>query len=379
MKPKIAIISLTYNRPEYIKRSFESLRKRAGLEFDHYVFDDASNERTRRLLKSQRRYFKSLFFRKRHVGIAKNFYWGLKRIPRIYDFYLKFDSDIEVLSDNLLTQLIEVSDFPNIGCISPRVEGVFAFEKFPNDIEFYKGHVIRLRTSVAFGCCMLFPKEVIENYREPKQITIGDKQFGIDTRLYDFALKMKGRLMIVEDLSVYQIDNMFGQRKNWKYFRKRRRWKNIDDRYVDFLRLSKEIAPFFIRHHDLNRLFSKTLGYNRLLKRAKKFLERKKELGSKIPEEVLEIRQTEKAKLQKRVQAWRIISPLNFPSDPHIEHGTSIIVFELPEWTKNNPRVVLEKIELFEESSEFICEFCKRTFSSLRALKIHKGRVHSTE
>src|SRR3972149_5070599 len=39
-KSKVCVITLTYNRPEYIKRSFESLYKRAGCKFDHFVFDD---------------------------------------------------------------------------------------------------------------------------------------------------------------------------------------------------------------------------------------------------------------------------------------------------------------------------------------------------
>ena len=45
-KNKVCIITLTYNRPEYIKRSFDSLYKRFGTKFDHYVFDDASNIKT---------------------------------------------------------------------------------------------------------------------------------------------------------------------------------------------------------------------------------------------------------------------------------------------------------------------------------------------
>ena len=37
--PKVCVFTLTYQRPEYIRRSIESLYKRAGCKFDLYVFD----------------------------------------------------------------------------------------------------------------------------------------------------------------------------------------------------------------------------------------------------------------------------------------------------------------------------------------------------
>ena len=48
--PQVCVMTMTYNRPEYIKRSFDSLYARAGCKFDHYVFDDNSDQETKKLL-----------------------------------------------------------------------------------------------------------------------------------------------------------------------------------------------------------------------------------------------------------------------------------------------------------------------------------------
>ena len=110
---KICVISLTYNRPWYIGRSFDSLYTRANYEFDHYVFDDCSDEETTILLMQlQKKYKFHLFQNLTRLGILKNFHKNVKNIPREYDIYIKFDSDIEVLTDNFFPQLLEVLDMP---------------------------------------------------------------------------------------------------------------------------------------------------------------------------------------------------------------------------------------------------------------------------
>ena len=52
---KICVLTLTWNRPEYIERSFESLYRRAGMNFSHYVYDDGSDKKTVKKLKFLKR------------------------------------------------------------------------------------------------------------------------------------------------------------------------------------------------------------------------------------------------------------------------------------------------------------------------------------
>jgi len=157
MKNKLCVISLTYNRPEYIKKLLEELQKK-------FKFN--------------------LIFRKKNLGVAKNFYLALKEIPNKFNYYLKFDSDVEILTDSLIKQLFEVIKFPKVGGINPRVEGVYAPESFLHDVEFYNGHAIRTKLAVTYGCCMLFPRKIKE-YKEPKKFKNEkhDKKWGIDARL----------------------------------------------------------------------------------------------------------------------------------------------------------------------------------------------------
>jgi len=165
-KNKICVITLTYNRPGYIERSFDSLYKRAGCEFDHYVYDDCSDKNTIRKLKSLKRKYKfELFLNKNQFGIYKSFHKLLDQIPYDYDFFVKFDSDIEILSDNFFTEILEISSFPKFSGATPRVEGVInsdRYEGFP--VNYYNGHCIKFNAPVVYGCCLIFPASVFISF-----------------------------------------------------------------------------------------------------------------------------------------------------------------------------------------------------------------------
>lgn len=52
-EPRVAIFTLTYDRLELTKKSFESLYKTAGYEFDHYVVDNGSQDGTLLYIKNK--------------------------------------------------------------------------------------------------------------------------------------------------------------------------------------------------------------------------------------------------------------------------------------------------------------------------------------
>jgi glycosyltransferase involved in cell wall biosynthesis len=334
---KVCVISLTYNRPQYIKRSFESLRNRSGISFDHYIFDDGSDKETIDFLNSQKEHFANIHFQNKNMNVSANFYQALKLIPKTYEYYLKFDSDIELLTDDLLKGLVDITELLNIGCVVPRVEGISWGGNADGILNFYKNHCIRIQKSMNHGCCMLIPRIAILNYIRLSEKLKDDDKWGADTKLYQSALLNGEKLILVEDLSVYHIDNTAGQRKDWKYFKDRKRWQRADDSYVDYLRASKDIAPNYVERAIMDNLFE-VAGetYESFLSALNEHV--------KNPDKLMELRK--KLKVKDRRIAYRISSPSNYPSDPHITHETEIIVNKVPEWARNNGHVVVEQIEL---------------------------------
>jgi len=85
--------------------------------------------------------------------------------------------------------------------------------------------------------------------------------------------------------------------------------------------------------------------------------------------------------MKEQIQVYKITSPSNFPADPHIKHGTSKLFKSIPDWAKNNPRVVVEKIWIISDvetvgKEEFKCEVCGKVFKTARGLRAHVSRVH---
>lgn len=97
---------------------------------------------------------------------------------------------------------------------------------------------------------------------------------------------------------------------------------------------------------------------------------------------------------------WKITSPLNFPSDKHIKHGSVKYEYTLPKWAKNNPRIVIEQVDIIEKPEEnekeiereikeeqiefeeisyedpFCCLTCERRFTSEEDLQEHFKKAH---
>ena len=48
----------------------------------------------------------------------------------------------------------------------------------------------------------------------------------------------------------------------------------------------------------------------------------------------------------KLKKVYRITSPSNFPTDPNIEHGTSIMYVKIPKWAKDNSMVCIDELDV---------------------------------
>jgi glycosyltransferase involved in cell wall biosynthesis len=409
-KNKTCLISLTSERPDYIKRSFDSLYLRAGNSFDHFVFDDGSDLETRReLRKLQKKYKFKLFLdiKRRQIGIYKRLMLSLLKIPSDYEYYIKFDSDVEVLSDNFLKEILSVFSFPTdvISCISPRIEGFRLFDRHETPINFYRGHVIQLDAPIVSGCCLVFPQHVFNSFPRlaEKKIRQSITKWGADTVLYDHA-KNLGKCVVVEDLSAYHIDNAYGQRRvHPEYFTTRKRWKTIDSDQVWYILASKEIYPAFLTRSEYDKIMRISSSYKEFILLCQEFV--KKPIKNNQPETQIREKLTEflfskKSSIIKKEdetmkEMYKIISPLNFKPVQQIPHGESRYFSEIPDWAKNNPALVIEKetvlipsltsekIKKLEEKAEETgkvirkCRECGYQTTSYKRMQTHKKKKHS--
>ncbi len=340
-KSTVCVISLTYNRPEYIKRSFDSLYLRAGMPFEHFVFDDYSDEKTlKELKKLQKKYKFKLFTSSKRMDVYQNFHRYLSKIPLSFDYYLKLDSDIEILSDKLLVNLLEVFKFKDSVGVTPRVEGVLNADRYGGNISFFNGHAIKINSPVLFGCCLMLAKKAFVNYL--KHANNNNDKWGIDAEIYEHTQK-DGIFITVEDVSVYHIDNTYGQRRiNSNYFLNRKRWQNIDTNETSFLLASKYIYPKYIKTVIYKKLIQETLSLKSFLKKCKLFS--KQQNMAKILN--IQIENNKKIDLNSKCQVFKIISPTNFPPDKNIEHGAYRYCKIVPNWAKNNPHLCVELVEV---------------------------------
>lgn len=373
LRDSLCVIMLTHNRPEYVEKSIESLYMKAGINFDLYVFDDCSDKTTKRILDRLRKKhsFKLTYFEDR-LNVAKNFCTAILNVPEDYKYYIKYDSDIELLTQDALKQVLDV--FPisikkinKVSGASPRIEGVFNYERYPEEVEFYKGHAIRYRTSVGFGCTMFFTNEVFKQFKKYSKDFVGiesDMKWGIDSKLYETILSY-GTFIIVEDVSVYHIDNSFGQRKNFDYFTNRKRWDIIDYEDVWYLKASSILYPKFFTREEYNTIKKISPDFSSFIKNCKEYTEHKAKIDMLAKEKDEE---TKKEGEHKKIEpiimkkVFRITSPANFNRDPNIEHGTYKYFSEVPKWAINNIRVVVEIVEcnaLDEEVSQALKEESK--------------------
>ncbi|KKK69226.1 hypothetical protein LCGC14_2936170, partial [marine sediment metagenome] len=284
---------------------------------------------------------------KEELGIYKSFYYNLHRIPTTFDYYVKLDSDIEILSDNIFPLLIENFSFSSdVGGLTPRVEGIMNADRYDGEINFYGGHAIKSSAPIVYGCCLVLSQRAFTSFKplKEKEFETTNEKWGIDSKLYDHALSF-GEFLIIEDLSVFHIDNTYGQRRvNDLYFTDRKRWSIIDNDEVWYMKASKIIYPKYLAKSKYVEIRKMSSSFNEFLDICKTFLKDKSITITKKEERPKEImsKKTGPTYLEKM---YKITSPLNFSPDPNIKHGDIRHYRNIPKWAKNNPRVVIETVE----------------------------------
>lgn len=123
-KPKVAIMTKTYERLDYTKRMWESLNASTSYPFDWFVYDQGSNDGTQDWLKEiEPRY---VYLDERNVGITKADNHLLDRIFELgdYQIIIHVDNDCEFMTWGWLETLVDLWKRNHKLYVSPYPEGL---------------------------------------------------------------------------------------------------------------------------------------------------------------------------------------------------------------------------------------------------------------
>lgn len=218
---KVAIITLTRDRLAYTKRSFKSLKENAGYPYQHFVIDNGSTDGTVAWLKKQKD-LDILYFNKENEGISKSMNKALKYIlTKDYDLIIKMDNDCEIISSDILKELVSVYEsippFFIQFMLSPRVEGL-NFQPQRIDQMEIAGHRIGI-TKIIGG---IFQPMLTRQYKLYSYDESLAKAKGQDEDLNAWFQKMGGSVGYIEDLVVEHMDTTEGQKKQYPEYFKRK-------------------------------------------------------------------------------------------------------------------------------------------------------------
>lgn len=122
-EPKVAIFSLTYDRLKYTKACFQSLRKTAGYEYDHFVVDNGSKDGTAEWLEKSDA--KHIHYNGINQGISRGSNQALEAILLgEYDIIVKVDNDCFFETDGWLAKMVEIWKSNHLLAMSPYINGL---------------------------------------------------------------------------------------------------------------------------------------------------------------------------------------------------------------------------------------------------------------
>ena len=227
--PKVAFLTLTWERLEYTKRCFESLSKTISYPFDHFVTDNGSKDGTveylRKLEEDGR--IKKLILNKQNMGISIGLNQGLDAMDKEYDIVVFLDNDCELITKGWLETMIEIYKTNHWFIMSPFVEGLVQNKGGVPRYAYIEIRNIQFGlTQHLGGICRFTPARIFhQGYRLRTDDYLHGSQ-DLDFSRYATGL---GYIMgYLEQFQCYHMDTTTGQDKKYpEYVEKRREAKTI--------------------------------------------------------------------------------------------------------------------------------------------------------
>lgn len=223
---KIAIFTLTKDRYAYTKRMVESLSKKTQLDYDHFIIDQGSTDKTIEYLSNFTHGLGNLYLYElgMNIGINRGVNFAIDKIGDKYDIIIKMDNDLIIETKEWLTKCLTV--FRPKLLLSPYVKGLID----------NRGGVDRIhqdaKTNIGFtpfigGICMIGLRNAWSEdsggweYPVPKHAG-GDRMFCQKLSLAGYKFGYK------EDVIIKHIETTTGQYKRYpKYFEERKTERKV--------------------------------------------------------------------------------------------------------------------------------------------------------
>lgn len=227
---KIVIYTLTRDRLEYTQRSFQSLRERAGMAFEHLVIDNGSADETPAWLAAEKAAGRIsehsvCLTENRGISIASNL--ALEIIFQKFrgtETIIKMDNDCLVRSPNLLTQVAAcMAEARRLALgprflLSPAVTGINR-QPFVSRKTMLAGMAIGL-TAIVGGLFHCVPASLYQCFRYDEQLPMAKGQ---DDELCRWWKSRGGEVGYIEGLTVEHMDGTDQQAVRYpEYFE--RKW-----------------------------------------------------------------------------------------------------------------------------------------------------------
>jgi glycosyltransferase involved in cell wall biosynthesis len=210
MSYRVAIFTLTRDRLLYTKHCFETLREKAGYDFDHYIVDNGSEDGTMDWLLENQNMFANIIWNPYNVGLCAGNNQALEMIRKSgkeYDLIAKFDNDAEVITENIITEMAYL--FAEVGkpmLLSPRVIGINKQPIRTHIIKKYK-HPIGITNHIG-GLFTWCNAGLYLQYTYPDDLPLAR---GDDSAFAHWVYKQGYHVGYVEDLVVNHFETTEGQ------------------------------------------------------------------------------------------------------------------------------------------------------------------------
>lgn len=217
---RVAIFTLTRDRLEYTQKCFQLLTDRAGYDYDHYIVDNGSSDGTPDWLIDHKDDFEQVILNSENVGIGIAGNQVLRTIQNSgqrYDLIAKFDNDCEVISEDIVSQMVDVYKSNKKMLLSPRVTGIVNQPK-RGEVTRINRHMVS-RTGHVGGLFTWFNANLYLDFRYPFGLPLGS---GDDTALSVYAIKHDCLVGYVETLVIHHTDTTDGQAKKYPEYFKRK-------------------------------------------------------------------------------------------------------------------------------------------------------------
>lgn len=124
-KTRVAVLTLSWHRLDYLKETIASMREKAGYEFDHYLVLNEYTEEEEQWAKDNN--FHHVILNKENVGCPAAYNQGIDAIKNgspAYDVIVLTDNDVKFKTDNWLSEVVDLFERTTKLVVSPYVEGL---------------------------------------------------------------------------------------------------------------------------------------------------------------------------------------------------------------------------------------------------------------